>query len=169
MYKTKGGFRACSKEKRGPNWVINAKHIAIVSVLEGLMRKYGKAYSYPSQEKIIELLQTYHGFKMTRRTLNRYLADIERWNCIGRIVRHHEGPNRTMQFRTTAYYILQRVAEIVKKFLRQAIRLAEVFRVPRITQYSLTTERDLNKSYASDGDPVPLDWIKDFRKQLSAA
>jgi hypothetical protein len=48
-------------------------------------------------------------------------------------------------------------------------RVADSLRLPRIGKYTPTTKEDLRKSYESEGGAVPLDWIKDFRKQLSAA
>ena len=165
----KKGEKKCIKSNRGATWQMNALHWIILDLLRGLMKHFGKSYCYPSQKKIVELLWKQHGVKISRRTLNRYLDDLERWNCISRIRRLRKGPDGEIQFFTTAYYILQRVVDNVKKIVRAVVRVAGACRVPLVSQYSLTTQRDFSKTSESDGGTVPLDWIKDFRKQLSAA
>ena len=149
------------------------KHIhvytAICSIFDGLNRYGKKNYCWPAQTKILKLLENFHGITMCRRTLNMRLKEMVALNLIHRIRRHHRGAHGEMCFKTTAYYILQRAAESVKRIFRSMLKIADVLRVQKLHQYSLTTQRDIDRTSVPEAEQVPLDWIKDFRKQLSAA
>ena len=142
---------------------------AILDTISSLASHFGKSFCYPSQAKLILLIEQWHGISMSRSTLNRRLAELVEEKCLHRIRRHKIGVSGKLEFWTTVYYILQQVLAPVKRFFRSAVRVAEVLRVSNRKQHSLTTKRDIMKTSESDGGTVPLDWIKDFRKQLSAA
>lgn len=50
---------------------------AVLDTLGGVAQKHGKPYCYPSQRSILGLLDVYHGVQVSRRTLNRWLGELE--------------------------------------------------------------------------------------------
>ena len=156
------------KSKRFKGHHIEQK-TAILDTISSLISHFGKSFCYPSQAKLILLIEQWHGISMSRSTLNRRLAELVEEKCLHRIRRHKIGSSGKLEFWTTAYYILQQVVASVKRFFRSAVRVAEVFRVSNKKQYSLTTKRDIDRTSVPEAEQVPIDWIKDFRKQLQAA
>lgn len=75
------------KKKQKKNG-LDAVDIAILSVLLGISKTYGKNYVYPSQETILELLWRFHKVGITRRTLNRKLKWLEGEMFLKRTCRH---------------------------------------------------------------------------------
>ena len=160
---------AAKKEEVKPSHKFVAVYVAIEDTMQGLMRKYGKSYCTPSREKIQELLARYHNINISLRTLDRRIKEMRALNMIDRTLRNKRGACGRMEFHSNLYHILCLVVSEVKGFLRAAVRVVDYLRLPKRATYTLTTKEDLRRSFEFDGGAVPLDWIKDFRKQLSAA
>uniref|UniRef100_A0A6H1Z7Q6 Uncharacterized protein n=1 Tax=viral metagenome TaxID=1070528 RepID=A0A6H1Z7Q6_9ZZZZ len=81
------------------------KGIPVLSIIQGLSKHYGKKYCYPSQIKLLELLKSRVGIKISIATLNRYLRVIEDKGWLRRIRRIKRDPVKGMIFQSTIYII----------------------------------------------------------------
>ena len=84
---------------------LTRKALPLLTVLHGLNKHLGKAYCFPSQDKILELLVKFVSLKISRRQLNYDLRDLERSGVLRRTRRHRRTPKRGMEFRSTLYEI----------------------------------------------------------------
>ena len=157
------------QEKARVNHKHTAAYVAIEDTMQGLMRKYGKSYCTPSREKIQELLARYHNINISLRTLDRRIKEMRALNMIDRTLRNKRGACGRMEFHSNLYHILYLAVSEVKGFLRAAVRVVDYLRLPKRATYTLTTKEDIRRICVPEAEQVPLDWIKDFRKQLSAA
>lgn len=69
------------------------------------MRYFKQHYLYPSQKTLLKWLRNQGGLGVSRRTLNRYLRELQNRQIIGRIRRIRHDPLKGMQFATTLYSI----------------------------------------------------------------
>ncbi len=110
----------------------------ICEVLAGLAAHHRRYWCYPSQTKICELLQRFTGRIMSKRTLNRHLAALERDGQIRRKRRHHHDKHRGMVLRSTLYTIagrfLARIGRIVQAAARWRDRAAAAAQAPRVPE-----------------------------------
>lgn len=106
---------------RFPDTVINPD-TRIVEVLAGLAAHTFKTWCFPSQEKLLELLYKFTGRTMSRRTLNRHLAALERDGHISRKRRHIRDKKLGLILRSTLYTIggrfMARIGRIVEASAR---------------------------------------------------
>ncbi len=79
-------------------------HPLLVLLLK-VQRKYGKDYCWPSQEKILELLELRQGLKKSRSTLNRWLACAESEKYLMRRRRIKRHKLYGMVFKSSLYKI----------------------------------------------------------------
>lgn len=70
-----------------------------------IQRKYNKDYSWPSQEKIIELMDLRQGIRKSRATLNRWLKKVVENKYLIRRRRIKRHPQYGMMFKSTLYKI----------------------------------------------------------------
>ena len=77
----------------------------ILSIINGLNGMFDKLYCFPSQIKIIDLLEKRYSVKRSRRTLNRHLKEMERIGFIERTRRHRRDKVKGMIFKSTLYKI----------------------------------------------------------------
>lgn len=77
----------------------------ILTVLFKVMSKYSKDYCFPSQRKLIELMDIRRGVKKSRATLNRWLRIIEDEGYIHRKRRIKRDAVQGMIFKSTLYFI----------------------------------------------------------------
>jgi predicted transcriptional regulator len=80
----------------------------LLQVLIGLSRGKKRVWCYPSQDKLVSLLARYHGIRISRRTLNRWLRDLESAGFIRRIRRHRMGEDGRPRFFSTVYVTLRK-------------------------------------------------------------
>lgn len=85
--------------------IIDLCAFPILCTIDGLNRKYGKNYCYPSQNKFIWLLKTFHKVTRSRATLNRWLRVMEDEGFIKRVRRHTKDKIRGYIFKSTLYKI----------------------------------------------------------------
>lgn len=88
-------------EKKG----LSVSKQAIMEVLVSLQLKYGKAYCFPTQKRILELLALYHGIKIKRRALNYHLAGLVKAGLISRTRRIRKNPRGGLIFNSTLYFL----------------------------------------------------------------
>jgi hypothetical protein len=80
----------------------------LLQVLISLSRGKKRVWCYPSQDKLVSLLARYHGIRISRRTLNRWLRYLESSGFIRRIRRHRRGEDGRPRFFSTVYVTLRK-------------------------------------------------------------
>jgi len=70
--------------------------------LQKIIEKHGSNYSYASQAKLLELLETIHKVKINVRMLGYHLADLRREGLITSIKRTHRREDGTLSLLTSA-------------------------------------------------------------------
>lgn len=83
---------------------IQKAHPILVTLLK-VQRKHGKNYSWPSQLKIMELMDIRQGLRKSRATLNRWLAKAQEEKYIIRRRRIKRDPMYGIIFKSTLYKI----------------------------------------------------------------
>ncbi|MBA7604207.1 hypothetical protein ES703_11326 [subsurface metagenome] len=151
---------------------MDVKHKAHPILLMNLMiqRKYNKDYSFPSQEKMIELLDLRQGYKKSRATLNRWMRVIEDSKYLIRRRRIRRDHKRGMIFKSTLYKIpikgyrlLARFGVDVSKEIAKYQRWLEEIN-PDIKQ------KRLRKQYAAEKhNPRHTEFIKKILNGLGRA
>lgn len=111
----------------------------IISVLAGTGEKFGKAYCYPSQDKICAMLAR-NGRHMSRRALNRHTNALVRDGWLKRRRRHTHDPAHGWTFRSTMYTLTRRALRWLAGAVaagQRAFAFLYPSRVPTSSQYSL--------------------------------
>ena len=83
----------------------NIKASPILVLLFKVMATYKKDYCYPSQEKILELLDIRQGIKISKATLNRWLRVSEDEGYFRRRRRLKRDPVYGLMFKSSLYFI----------------------------------------------------------------
>lgn len=81
------------------------KAMPLLTLLNGLSNFHKKKYCYPSQKKILDLLATRQGIKISIATLNRRLLSTEKAGYLRRIRRIRRDPKKGIIFQSTVYVI----------------------------------------------------------------
>lgn len=99
------------------------------------MRHFKAHYVYPSQETFLKWLCNQGGLDVSRRTLNRYLRNLQNRQIIGRIRRVRRDPLKGLKFATTLYsiswlglYKLVRLGVITFKQAREYLKNSMPFK-----------------------------------------
>lgn len=97
---------------------MDVKHKAhpILLMLVMIQRKYSKDYSFPSQEKMLELLHLRQGYEKSRATLNRYLKVVQDSKYLIRRRRIRRHPKLGMIFKSTLYKITIKGYRLLARF-----------------------------------------------------
>ncbi len=106
-------------------------HEAILKMLAGFQRTFGKNYCRPPQRLMLKRLKEFHGIEISLRTLNRRLKELREWGYLWKIVRHTRGMGIKMFCRATAYYLLEKTRKYFLGLKRAAERLVVCFRVAK--------------------------------------
>ena len=93
----------------------NIKAAPVVLTLFKIMEKHGKDYCFPSQKKLLELLDIRQGIKQSRATLNRWLRVIEDTGYIVRRRRIKRDPIKGMMFKSTLYFMTLKGCHLLKR------------------------------------------------------
>lgn len=75
----------------------------IVALLVNMAKHFKKGYAFPSQKRILELLQTRYSITMSRATLNRHLKALEKLGWFERIRRHTRARDGSLEMHSTLY------------------------------------------------------------------
>jgi biotin operon repressor len=120
-------------------------HEAILKMLSGFQRTFGKNYCRPPQRLMLKRLKEYHGIDISLRTLNRRLKELREWGYLWKIIRHIRGGGIKMVCRATAYYLLDKTRKYFLGLKRAAERLVVCFRVAKFgNRLVFKTEQDFN-------------------------
>ena len=90
----------------------------ILEVFFYLCQHSGKDYCWPSQSKIIDILNTVHGISISRRTLNYHLKALETNGFIRRMRRIKRGPSGQINFNSTLYCLMNKAKKVLKNLIR---------------------------------------------------
>jgi len=85
--------------------ILDLCEFPILCTINGLNRKYGKNYCYPSQNKFLWLMKKFYSVKRSRATLNRWLRVMENEGLIKRVRRHTKDKIRGYIFKSSLYSI----------------------------------------------------------------
>jgi len=91
----------------------------IINTLLGVAAKYRKGYCYPSQKKILNLLDRFHRVVFSLRTLNRRLAWLEAEGYIKRQRRSYRMPDGSIRFQTTLYKLTRKTYLYIGSLVRK--------------------------------------------------
>lgn len=118
---------------------------AIMKSLFHIARKYEKAYCYPSQIRILNLIRKHYGVRRSLRTLNRRLAEMQREGFFTRTRRHRRGKDNKMVFNTTLYRIGGKAFNWLYGMGTLAKHFFSFYHVPKMARYKSNTASDLSK------------------------
>lgn len=93
------------KYSRRPENRVRRGERRVLFTLTRLAGHHGKHYSFPSQAKILALLQRWFRVEMSRRTLNRHLLALQLDLYLSRTRRIEYRKNKGMMFRSTLYKV----------------------------------------------------------------
>jgi len=93
----------------------NIKAAPVVLTLYKIMDKYGKDYCFPSQKKLLELLDIRQDIQQSRATLNRWLRVIEDAGYIVRRRRIKRHPIYGTVFKSTLYFMTLKGLHLLKR------------------------------------------------------
>jgi len=120
---------------------MNSRCEAILITLLSISKKYQKKYCVPSQVRIEELVEKYHGFDFSNRTLNRDLAILESEGYIKRVRRIRPDACGKLVFCTTLYKFTGKLFNWLYSLGNTAKKLFAFFRLPKWADHSLPKER----------------------------
>jgi len=93
-----------------------------------LCQQSKKDYCWPSQLRLIEILNTVHGISISRRTLNYHLKALETNGFIRRIRRIKRGEKGQISFNSTLYCLLNKAKKVLKNLIRLVGRCRKHFK-----------------------------------------
>ncbi len=126
----------------------------VVSLLS-VAKKYNKPYCFVSQKRILELLEKYHSYGISRRTLNRDLRWLEDNKFITRLRRFRKGPEGPI-FCSTLYKFEHKVFMWLYSMGNRVKRFFLFYRVPKMAHYQLTQKHGIYSGNASSAKEVMI-------------
>jgi len=124
---------------------------AIVELIDGGKRKYGKDYFRPSLDTMVVLLAERQHIETSLRTLSRAIRNLVDEKAIWRKNRHTRGKGIKMLCRTTAYYVLYKGREMFRKMLQKAQRFLRPLGVPKVASDIVPREQYYSSSVVLGG------------------
>ena len=95
--------------------VIQKAHPLLITLVK-IQRKYNKDYSWPSQLKLLELMDLRQGIRKSRATLNRWLRVIQDDKYLIRRRRVKKHPRYGLMFKSTLYKITIKGYRLLSRF-----------------------------------------------------
>jgi len=136
---------------------------AVVMSLLGIAKKYHKFYCWVSQKRIEELLEKYHQFGISNRTLNRDLRWLEDNGYISRLRRIRVNKEGKLVFCSTLYKFTGKLFNWLNSMGNRVKRLFSHFRLPRLADYQLKQKQAFPPGASSS---VEIVWIKEKDGQV---
>lgn len=109
---------------------MESQHDAILSTLVAVAKCHNKPYCFVSQGRVLELLEKYHSWNISRRTLNRRLKELEDEGFFVRIRRHRRALDGHLILRSTLYKFCGKLFAWIGRLGRWIRSVARVFAVP---------------------------------------
>jgi hypothetical protein len=117
---------------------------AILMTLIGVAKCHNKAYCWVSQKRQLELLNKYHSWNISRRTLNRRLRELEDEGYFVRVRRHIKAQDGHLIFRSTLYKFCGKLFNWLAGLKRWLGSVFGVFAVPRWSQHNSLQESQVS-------------------------
>lgn len=117
-----------------------------INVIGYLSKTSGKNYCYPSQKKILILLERFYNVCIKRRQLNYILAHLEKEEFISRKRRLKKGKDGKIIFNTTLYWLKEKAW----------VQLSKVFNVIKRTGLKIKSLYDRKKEKEKESMPDEL-------------
>jgi len=117
-----------------------------INVIGYLSKTSGKNYCYPSQKKILILLERFYNVCIKRRQLNYILAHLEKEEFISRKRRLKKGEDGKIIFNTTLYWLKEKAW----------VQLSKVFNVIKRTGLKIKSLYDRKKEKEKESIPDEL-------------
>jgi hypothetical protein len=118
-------------------------NLQLLAVLVKLCEINSRSWCYPSQEKLLELLERFHGMTRSRRQLNRDLASLEAYGYIQRTRRHTKAKDGSLWLKSTLYTLRKAAYSLIGIFGAAAQKLSTLvvnkfnhYAVPKTAQYA---------------------------------
>jgi len=103
---------------------ISSRCYPLILCLSYLCGHGAKAYAYPTQQSICDLLSRYYGVVISRRTLCRWMAALESAGYIRRIRRIRRGLGGRPEYTSTLYILQARARQLIRRIARSTAALA---------------------------------------------
>ncbi|MBW2672667.1 MAG: hypothetical protein JRD89_04515 [Deltaproteobacteria bacterium] len=140
---------------------LESKQGKVLLMFSQLMRKFRKQYLYLSQEKMLELLGKYHGYRIKRRMLNYRLADLEAQGLIRRVQRNNRQVDGRIEPMTSLIFLTRKAHRLISRMYRALTRA-----LGRKDAYSLHIDRPETEK-PPDNLLSPQENIKKARELLT--
>jgi len=126
----------------------------LLRILLKVQRKYKKHYSFPSQLKIMELLERFAGYTKSRATINRWLRVIEDEGYLKRTRRIRTTPEHGLEFNSTMYSITLKGLYCLRRALVGVEREINAL-ISRLTEKYPDLQAQSTKIMLADAKPNP--------------
>ena len=103
---------------------ISSRCYPLILCLSYLCGHGSKAYSYPTQSTLCQLLARYYGVIISRRTLCRWMASLEDAGYIRRIRRIRRGLGGRPEFTSTLYILQAKARRLIRRLARSTAALS---------------------------------------------
>jgi len=133
---------------------------AVMMTLFGISKTYGKAYCFPGQKRILSLMEEYHGFEISRRTLCRDLLELEKEGFIKRVRRLRRTPAGKLLFNSTLYKFTGKAFNYLFGLGKWVKGLLSAFRVPKPSHNKSKTENEISSKSPARVDNL---WKSPFK------
>ena len=103
---------------------ISSRCYPLILCLSYLCGHGSKAYAYPTQSTLCQLLKKHYGINISRRTLCRWMAALEDAGYIRRIRRIRRGLGGSPEYTSTLYILSARARRLIRRLARSTAALA---------------------------------------------
>jgi len=95
---------------------VTQKAHPVLLTLVKIQRKYNKDYSFPTQKKLLELIEKYQGITKSKATINRWLLVVQGGKYLVRRRRIKKHPVYGLMFKSTLYKITIKGYRLLSRF-----------------------------------------------------
>jgi len=132
-----------------------------------IQRKYKKDYSWPSQLKILELMDLRQGIKKSRATLNRWLRVVQDDKYLIRRRRIKRDPRYGLMFKSTLYKITIKGYRMLSRFgVDMSKEIAQYEKWLEEINPDLKNERIKEETVRADRNARHKEFIADIAEKL---
>lgn len=140
---------------RAPSKFLAKKAQAVVEYLKKLCEFHKKKYCFPSQDTIMKYCQEWEGEKISKRTLNRILVQLEEEGWISRACRHKQNADGTWIFRSSLYLLTEKVFNACEKAVVKAKKFFTNMGLPEMANNLFIRKRIIQGGTTSEGASPP--------------
>ena len=136
--------------------IMSARCESTVVSLLSIAKAHQKKYCFVSQKTILKLLDKYHGWEISRRTLNRDLKWLVENGYISRLRRIRVGPDGKLLFCATLYKFTGKLFNWLYSAGNRITRFFSFFRVPKMAHHQLAQKHGISPGAASSMQEVVI-------------